>query len=370
MSPLLKLDNVSILNLEGEPLKHKLISTDSTLLDGLVSHWKLDEISGVRYDSHSSVNLVDNLTVSYSVGKIGNSASFDGSNYLSAPTFAFAGGDSFTVSAWINFDSLPSFSEIVSCWKGAPSPADYKGMFAFPYDDVGGLYTPYKGLQAMIGLTDNTTPHNGLLLETPVIGTWYFVTTRWNQEAQVADASLNGGTPIILSSGTTGLTVRSSLGAELQIGASESSGIFNFSGKIDSTSFWNRALTDGEILALYNSSSGLNYGSFQFTNPVSESQFSLINSKQPIYTYVSKTANYTILSSDYTINCTTNSFTVTLPTAVGVAGTVYNIKNSGVGTTITVDTTSSQTIDGTLLKYVSYLDCLSVQSTGASWIII
>jgi hypothetical protein len=85
--------------------------------------------------------------------------------------------------------------------------------------------------------------------------------------------------------------------------------------------------------------------------------------------YVAKTANYTATISDYTIDCTANSFTVTLPTAVGITGRIYNIKNSGTGT-ITVATTSGQLIDGGSNPTLTQYDNLQVQSTGSSWIIL
>jgi hypothetical protein len=90
-----------------------------------------------------------------------------------------------------------------------------------------------------------------------------------------------------------------------------------------------------------------------------------------IFPYVAKTADYVLTINDYTVNCTANSFNITLPTAVNVAGLVYNIKNSGTGV-ITLLTTSSQTIDGnasgalTLNQYEN----LTVQSDGANWMII
>lgn len=80
---------------------------------------------------------------------------------------------------------------------------------------------------------------------------------------------------------------------------------------------------------------------------------------------------YNILSTDFTINCTANSFTVNLPTSVGAIGRIYNIKDSGSGV-IAVGTTSSQTIDAytsgalTLAQY----ERVTVQSDGANWIII
>ena len=85
--------------------------------------------------------------------------------------------------------------------------------------------------------------------------------------------------------------------------------------------------------------------------------------------YVAKTATYTATISDYTINCTANTFTVTLPTAVGITGRIYIVKNSGVGV-ITVDGDGSETIDGaaTVVLGTQY-ESLTVMSTGASWII-
>lgn len=86
--------------------------------------------------------------------------------------------------------------------------------------------------------------------------------------------------------------------------------------------------------------------------------------------YVAKTANYTATSSDSVINCTSGTFTVTLPTAVGITGRKYTIKNSGTGV-ITIGTTSSQTIDGVTTQTLGtqYMS-MDVVSNGANWIIV
>ena len=91
--------------------------------------------------------------------------------------------------------------------------------------------------------------------------------------------------------------------------------------------------------------------------------------QQATWGYIAKTANYTALSTDYTIDCTSGTFTVTLPTAVGIQGREYVVKNSGTGS-ITVNFTSGQTADGaasytlgTQYKYVKF------QSNNATWII-
>lgn len=88
--------------------------------------------------------------------------------------------------------------------------------------------------------------------------------------------------------------------------------------------------------------------------------------------YVAKTANYTATAFDETISCTTNAFTITLPTAVGCAGQKYNITNSGAANTITIATTSSQTFANvtatpTTLSLVG-LGAVIVVSDGANWL--
>ena len=86
--------------------------------------------------------------------------------------------------------------------------------------------------------------------------------------------------------------------------------------------------------------------------------------------YVAKTGTYTAGASDFVINCTANTFTVTLPTAVGIAGKQYCVKNTGSGV-ITVDADGAETIDGQANKILSVqYESVWVISTGANWIII
>lgn len=90
----------------------------------------------------------------------------------------------------------------------------------------------------------------------------------------------------------------------------------------------------------------------------------------PISDYVAKTGAYNITSTDHTIEVTANSNSYTLPSASGISGRVYIIKNTGTGKPV-VNTTGSQTIDGmatyTLSAQYRYV---SVQSNGSNWIII
>jgi len=86
--------------------------------------------------------------------------------------------------------------------------------------------------------------------------------------------------------------------------------------------------------------------------------------------YVAKTGTYTITEEDYLIDCTANSFTLTLPTAVGITGREYRIKNSGTGT-ITVDGNGTETIDGGLTADLTeQYESITVVSTGSNWIVV
>ena len=94
-------------------------------------------------------------------------------------------------------------------------------------------------------------------------------------------------------------------------------------------------------------------------------------SSAPVTTpYIAVTANFVASQYNQTIDCTANTFTVTLPNAIGISGKVMNVKNTGTGV-ITIATTASQTIDGQTTQTLSaQYTSLELISTGANWIIV
>ena len=81
-------------------------------------------------------------------------------------------------------------------------------------------------------------------------------------------------------------------------------------------------------------------------------------------------ATDTFSAASETINCTANTFTVNLPTAVGIQGTVFTLVNSGTGT-ITLDANGTETINGSLtIDIKKQYTSRTVQSDNANWIII
>lgn len=85
--------------------------------------------------------------------------------------------------------------------------------------------------------------------------------------------------------------------------------------------------------------------------------------------YIAKTTTYTANEADQTINCTSGTFTVSLPTAASISGRIYTIKNTGAGT-ITIDPNGSETVDGSTTVSLTQYESKTVMSDGTNWIMI
>lgn len=75
---------------------------------------------------------------------------------------------------------------------------------------------------------------------------------------------------------------------------------------------------------------------------------------------------YAITASDGIVNCN-GTFTATLPTASGVSGRLYIVKNSGAGV-VTLACSGGQTIDGSATAVLAAAASIMVASDGANWI--
>lgn len=86
--------------------------------------------------------------------------------------------------------------------------------------------------------------------------------------------------------------------------------------------------------------------------------------------FTNQTSTYAIDNTDCVVNCTSGTFTVTLPTAVGLEGQYFIVKNRGTGV-ITVDGYGVETIDGLANKLLAVQnESIMVISDGANWIIV
>lgn len=146
-----------------------------------------------------------------------------------------------------------------------------------------------------------------------------------------------------------------------------------------SSPFGGIALANGYIyVADYGSAAGLSYLDI-FTQPQMSVPFgnqvgSTLSVKGLTEGITPVTASYTALTTDTTImaNASAAAYTVTLPTAVGIAGKIYNIKKTdSSANAVTVGTTSSQNIEGSTTYSLSvqykYVDVIS---DGTQWWVI
>ncbi len=80
------------------------------------------------------------------------------------------------------------------------------------------------------------------------------------------------------------------------------------------------------------------------------------------------TTTDTFSTPNDTLNCTSGTFTVNLPTAVGIQGVVYTLVNSGTGI-ITLDGNGTETINGSTDIPLNTQESRTVQSDGSNWLI-
>lgn len=88
--------------------------------------------------------------------------------------------------------------------------------------------------------------------------------------------------------------------------------------------------------------------------------------------YTTKSTTYTALTTDYFISCSASggSWTLTLPTAVGITGKVFIIGRSDqtLANAVTVDGNASETINGSAnLKLATQGERIKIVSDGTNW---
>lgn len=207
------------------------------ILDNLGAHWRLDEASGDATDVANGHTGTVNGGVGTAAGKIGTARQFTAasSQYFSVADHAdlsTGSNSSFTIALWVYLDT---FANMAFCGKfGNPSYEYYLGV-------AGGVFN--------FQVTAGAVAVNG---PTPSAGQWYFVAAWYdgvNINIQVNNGTVNS---TAFSSGVPDGT------SPFLIGKRGDTAIY-MNGRIDSLSFWKRALTSGERTLLYNGGAGLDY---------------------------------------------------------------------------------------------------------------
>lgn len=212
-------------------------------------------------------------------------------------------------------------------------------------DMLASTYDPAAIAQQVVGLTASQTLTNKTFVA-PILGT-------------PASGTLTNATGLPLSTGVTGTLPYANFVNASAVSVLVGRGAASGAGVMQQITLGSGLTMTGTVLSSSGGGGGTPGGStgqIQFNNAGSFAGFG----------YVTKTATYTLTATDGVVEGLTNAFTVTLPTAVGVTGQQYVIKNLQTANAVTVATTSAQTIDGASTYSVTN-GAVTVMSDGANW---
>ena len=201
----------------------------TTAPSGLVSWWAGD---GNAYDSAGNNNgtLMSGATAT-ATGKAGQAFSVDGSNLVQAPTTGLPTGNSDrTMSAWVMINQHHTGLTSIFATYGNSS---FYQSYSLGEDNLGTFFSNW-----------------GDAIRGPVldIGVWYHiaVTNSGNAVSLYVDGSL---------AGSSSVTLNTPAGSSLTIGGISGDPDRAMNGAVDEVQVYSRALSAGEIAALYNSGS-------------------------------------------------------------------------------------------------------------------
>jgi uncharacterized protein YjbI with pentapeptide repeats len=199
------------------------------LASGLQAFYKLSDTSD---SSGNNRTLTNNGNVSFASGKIGNAAVFDGSNYLtipSSPALVLA-DKSWNISLWVNFSTVDGeFQNIIESFTPPAGP----GWTLYL---INGNIEFYTGSEPITTVSVQANQ-------------WYNIVVNRNNQEDLK-IFINGNLEYTGSHNVT------SFEGDWVIGSRGTDSSF-LNGSIDAVGIWNRALSDAEVAALYNSGNGL-----------------------------------------------------------------------------------------------------------------
>ena len=200
---------------------------ETSLTTGLQAFYKLDDTS----DSSGNGNVLTDNGVSFATGKIGNCASSNGT-YLSRAPWNI--GTTFSISFWANVASLSNYEFLTIQFGGMCVYTKSDGALEFGDGASWNATTPSETIQP-------NTWHHCVLVSDGGYGTLYVDgVNKASDNSHSLDLNDTGDRPFGLPS-------------EGQSGGN------NVAKQLDAVGIWNRALSEAEVAALYNSGAGIEF---------------------------------------------------------------------------------------------------------------
>lgn len=223
------------------------LDTTRNLLKDLIAWWPLDEPGGQRRDMLGYNPLTDNATVTSAkgIGGQGTAASFASasSEYLSVadnPQIS-PGNNDFTFTAWVYFDTKPSFAAVFSKYHATAASREFLLRYRSAID---------RFEWSARGATVETAV-NADVLGSPTTGAWYFIACWHDATNDTINIQINNGlaNSAAHSDGVADTTT------QFNIGAYNAASDF-FNGRVAYVGFWKRVLSQQERSDLYNFGKG------------------------------------------------------------------------------------------------------------------
>lgn len=220
--------------------------SSSTLTDGLVSWWEMDEASGTRVDIHGPNDLTTVTTVTQVAGKLGQAGQFvhASNEYLRTSTdTGLEGGDrDWSFAVWVKADTAGNLFTVMC--KGNDTAAASNAYFLTTSASKMKLYISTGAWKTVTANTFGTIPTD----------TWFLICCSHEASTKTIRISVNGGAEDSVVYTGTALDV----GTNFNIGIYGST-TYSWDGAIDQPAFWDRLLTADERTELYNDSDGVFY---------------------------------------------------------------------------------------------------------------
>lgn len=229
------------------------LPASAALIDNVVSYWKVDESSGNLDDAHSTNDLVNNNTATFSTGIINNGAvTASASNQFfdldsGSQTGLLPSNSSWTINFWMNASSFAAGTYFSGFrrWVGTTARS-----YLIYFENVAGTKTAFFYISVDSTAFDSVTP-----VVTLNTNTWYMWTMVFTANTSIE--LFQNGTSIAINS--TGIPAGTYTGGTGDIAIAGDGTTGDLNGTFDEIGFWNRALSSDEITELYNSGAGFQY---------------------------------------------------------------------------------------------------------------